>query len=185
MKFTTKKFMSLVFAAGLAAATLKPSTAMADDPFQGDGRTTTVVYRNAGGGGVCLDGEVPGADTEFWAVHAVIGYKREDNAQLRIRQPEVNWLTGRSATAVRRAGRVRGGTLLDVTMVGRMGAPLEVRLHVEGWPDGTGIPIVAEITTMLCSTLQDGVKIGEHGFPVLTGPPTDINQKPLVALIVL
>ncbi|MDR1253829.1 MAG: hypothetical protein LBJ95_02280 [Oscillospiraceae bacterium] len=70
MKFTTKKFMSLVFAAGLAAATLKPSTAMADDTFQGNGRTTTVLTRRAVCERIHLRGIAPRGENSFCAVEA-------------------------------------------------------------------------------------------------------------------
>jgi hypothetical protein len=80
---------------------------------------------------------------------------------------------------------VRDGTLLDLTVAGQLGAPLDAQLDVAGRPEGDGIPIVAEITTMLCSTQQSGVRRGADGFPVLKGRPTDMDQQPLVALIFL
>jgi hypothetical protein len=180
MKFTTKKFMSLVFAAGLAAATLKPSTARADPNTRTD-REVTLIAQDDRGGTLSLKTEYPGERGVFWAVEVYTYYAHVDDLGPVTGAPNLSVSTpaGEPDRLLSAYHDNIIGSARDMIVLGKLEQALDMEISVNRHTAEERHPIIVCVEVMNCSTDQRGTKRGDGPWPVLDEAPGDRNNDSL------
>jgi hypothetical protein len=187
MKFTAKKFISLVFATGLAAgATFKSLSARANT-FTGNDRKATVTHFGDGGARVVVEGDQPLKKNVFWVLEVLACHLSQPGAQPVDVPPYLTIRTPGDAPnlVLKELSAGSEGSLTGQTLVGKWGQRLEAQVAVDRRPGGPIHPISLVIRVMECSGRQAAVSGGQDGYPILEDQPTDRHGRPLDAQIMI
>ncbi|MDR1253813.1 MAG: hypothetical protein LBJ95_02200 [Oscillospiraceae bacterium] len=181
MKFSAKKLMSLVFAAGLAASATFINAEGGPVDWSGTARSAVVTNTTHNGGTVHVTGADTGRDYVFWCLHVTAEYETDEALPRYTWAPIVRVTTAtgdykRRLTCFDNLSKMGTRTMISY---GHTDEKLEADITAMPSPYGPQLPVILRVEVRRCSTREIEHYNGDI-LPIVNREPQDSAKKPLV-----